>query len=185
MIKIKTTPYDSAEFLKTDENMALTKIADQERAAKFIIFAVKQANEAQAFGFTRNECCRNLKIAIHQYWQSKILGHHSQSHKARIPRSKAALNRPDSECMVEHVMPQMEIVNRLMSMRPLTKGGVIELLTNCLRVMVVTRDEHARLNSSELRSKMPSDWAGKDVFDRYAAAGIEVAPTEIRNERNA
>lgn len=158
---------------------------DQDRAAEFIIFAIKQANDAQAFGFTRNECSRNLKTAIHQYWQNKILGHHSQAHKARIPRSKAALNRPDSECTVEHVMPQMEIVNRLMDMRPLTKTGVIGLLTNYLRVMVVTLDEHARLNSSGLRSTMPPDWDGKDVFARYAAIGIEVAPTEIRAERNA
>src|SRR2546421_6726168 len=129
-------------------------MTDQKRAAKFIIFAINQANDAQAFGFTRNECCRNLKIAIHQYWQNKILGHHGQAHKTRIPRSKAALNKPDSECMVEHVMPQMEIVNRLMDMRPLTEAGVIKLLTNCLKVVVVTRDEHALLNSSKLRSTM-------------------------------
>ena len=154
------------------------KMTDQERAAKFIIFAINQANEAQAFGFTRNECCRNLKIAIHQYWQNKILGHHGQAHKARIPRSKAALNKPDSECVVEHVMPQMEIVNRLMDMRPLTKVGVIELLTNCLKVMVVTHEEHGRLNSTGLRSTMPPDWNGKDVFDRYAAIGIEIVPTQ-------
>jgi hypothetical protein len=160
-------------------------MTDQERAAKFIIFAINQANDAQAFGFTRNECCRNLKIAIHQYWQNKILGHHGQAHKARIPRSKAALNKPDSECMVEHVMPQIEIVNRLMDMRPLTEAGVIELLTNCLKVVVVTRDEHALLNSSKLRSTMPPNWDGKDVFDRYAEVGIELASTEIGNERNA
>ena len=158
---------------------APNKMTDQERAAEFIIFAIKQANDAQAFGFTRNECCRNLKIAIHQYWQNKVLGHHGQAHKARISRSKAALNKPDSECMVEHVMPQMEIVNRLMDMRPLTKAGVIELLTNYLRVMVVTRDEHTLLNSSGLRSTMPPDWDGNDVFARYAAIGIEVAPTEL------
>ena len=112
-------------------------------------------------------------------------GHHGQAHKARIPRSKAAMNRPDSECAVEHVMPQMEIVNRLMDMRPLTEAGVIELLTNCLRVMVVTHDEHARLNASQLRSTMPPDWDGRDVFDRYKAVGIEFAPTELRNEQDA
>ena len=167
--------------------LAVPDMTDQERAATFIIFAIKQAKEAQAFGFTRNECCRNLKTAIHQYWQNKILGHHGQAHKARIPRSKAALNRPDSECTVEHVMPQMEIVNRLMDMRPLTKASVIELLTNYLRVMGVTREEHARLNSPStgLRSTMPPDWDGEDVFARYAAVGIEFAPNEVGNERNA
>lgn len=152
-------------------------MTEQERAAKFIIFAIKQANDAQAFGFTRNECCRNLKIAIHQYWQNKILGHHGQAHKARIPRSKAALNRPDSECMVEHVMPQMEIVNRLMDMCPLDEVGVINILTNYLRVVIVTREEHARLNSSGLRSTMPHEWDGKDIFARYATIGIEVVTT--------
>ena len=162
-----------------------SEMIDKEQAAEFIIFAINQANDAQAFGFTRNECCRNLKIAIHQYWQNKILGQHGQAHKARIPRSKAALNRPDSECMVEHVMPQMEIVNRLMDMRPLTKAGVIELLTNYLKVMVVTHEEHALLNSSGLRFTMPPDWDGNDVFARYAAIGIEIAPTENSNERNA
>lgn len=87
--------------------------------------------------------------------------------------------------MVEHVMPQMEIVNLLMDMRPLTKAGVIKFLTNNLRVMVVTREEHAQLNSSGLRYTMPPDWDGNDVFARYASVGIKAAPTKIRNERNA
>jgi chaperone required for assembly of F1-ATPase len=161
------------------------KMTAQERAAKFIIFAIKQAKDAEAFGFTRNECCRNLKTAIHQYWQNKVLKLHGQVHKARMLRSEAALNAPDSECVVEHVMPQMEIVNRLMDMQPLTEQGVIELLTQYLKVVIITRDEHASLNSSELRSTMPTDWDGRDVFDRYTKMGIKLAAAEIRNDRNA
>jgi len=46
-------------------------------------------------------------------------------------------------------------------------------------VMLVTHDEHARLSASGLRSVMPRDWDGADIFARYAAVGIEVAP-EIR-----
>jgi len=51
--------------------------------------------------------------------------------------------------------------------------------------MVVTCDEPALLNKFGLRSTMPRDWDGKDVFARYAAIGIEVVPIEISNERNA
>jgi hypothetical protein len=152
-----------------------TTMTEQEFAAKYIIFAIKQAKEAEAFGFTRNACCRNLKIAISHYWQHKVIGHHGQISKAKIPRSKAALTLPLSDCTVEHVMPQMEIVNRLMAMRPLTKARVIEFLINSHRVILVTHEEHARLNASGLRSKMPSDWDGRDVFDRYAAIGIKLA----------
>jgi hypothetical protein len=160
-------------------------MTEQETAAKFIIFAIKQAKEAEAYGFTRNACCRNLKIAISHYWQHKVIGHHSQAHKSKIPRSKAALNLPLSECTVEHVMPQTEIVNRLMAMRPLTKARVVVFLTNSHRVILVTHEEHARLNSSGLRSTMPSDWDGKDVFDRYAAIGIQLATKKFRTSRNA
>lgn len=54
--------------------------------AEFIVFAVKQALETEQFRFTRNEACRNLKTAIHQYWQNKTLGLHSQSQNRKMYR---------------------------------------------------------------------------------------------------
>jgi len=62
---------------------------------------------------------------------------------------------------VEHVVPQMEIVNMLMDMNPLTKAEVEKILANYFRVLLVTKDEHQRLNASGLRSKMPSNWNKK------------------------
>jgi len=90
----------------------------EKQAIDFIAFAVRQAQEAQFYGFTRNEACRNLKIAIHQYWQNKTLGLHGQSQKRNIPRSKAAMDKPLNECVVEHVVPQMHLVNAMMDMAP-------------------------------------------------------------------
>ena len=144
------------------------------RNAELIVFAVKQAREAEAFGFTRNECCRNLKIVLHQYWQNKTLGLHGQSQKARIPRSNAATGKPLSECVVEHVVPLMAVVNRLMEMKSLTEKSVADLLRRWFTVVLVTREEHARLNASGLRSTMPPKWNGSDVFARYRAVGIEL-----------
>ena len=148
----------------------------------FILFAVQQAKEAEAFGFSRNHCSRNLKTALDHHWQRKTL---RLGQKARIPRSKAALNLPLSECVVEHVVPKMAIVNRLMDMEPLTTTAIKELLTSRFMLMLVTREEHARLNASGLRSIMPADWDGSDIFARYAAVGIEPASTSISNDRNA
>jgi hypothetical protein len=107
----------------------------------------------------------------------------SQRRKAKIPRSKAALNRPLKECAVEHVVPQMLIVNRLMNMEPLTEASVKELLTSWFTVMLVTHEEHTRLNASGLRSTMPVDWDGVDVFSRYAAVGIERPDDEFQNRK--
>ena len=164
---------------------ALLKMNRKKPPAEFIVFAVKQAKEAQAFGFTRNECCRNLKTALHQYWQNKTLGLHGQSQKARIPRSNAAVGRPLTECVVEHVVPQMAIVNRLMDMEILTEATVIEFLSKCFAVILVTHEEHVKLNASGLRSTMPHGWDGSDIFARYAAVGIKLAPPSIPNDRNA
>lgn len=139
----------------------------------FIVFAIKQAKEAEEYGFTRNECCRNLKTALHQYWQNKTMGLHGQSQKKNIPRSKSAIGKNLSECDVEHVVPQMEIVNMLMDMNPLLKSEVEGVLSNYFRVLLVTKEEHQRLNASGLRSKMPLNWDKEDVWARYKAVGIE------------
>lgn len=144
--------------------------------AEFIAFAVQQAKAAQAFGFTRNECCRNLKTALHQYWQNKTLGLHSQAHKKKIKPSVAAAPLSLSECVVEHAVPQMVLVNLLMALEPLTPEAVTDLLTRCFQVTLVTKAEHAKLNSCGLRSTMPKGWDGVDVFARYTAACIQFTP---------
>ncbi|HEY3853709.1 MAG TPA: hypothetical protein VGO67_04870 [Verrucomicrobiae bacterium] len=123
----------------------------KKKPADFIFFAVQQAKKAETFGFKRNICCRNLKEALHEYWQHKTLGLHGLSQKGKIPRSKAATKTPLKECVIEHVVPKMFIVNRLMDMKPLTKSAIIKLLESWYRVMLVTREEHQRLTKLKLR----------------------------------
>ena len=139
----------------------------------FILFAIKQAKEAEDYGFTRNECCRNLKTSLHQHWQNKTMGMHGHSQKANIPRSKAATGKSISDCEVEHAVPQMVIVNMLMEMSPLTKQKVKNILEKYFKVLLVTREEHELLNASGLRSTMPVDWDKKDPYARYRKAGIK------------
>ena len=147
---------------------------------EFIIFAVEQAKDAESFGFTRNECCRNLKTALHQYWQNKTLGMHGQSQKKNLPRSEAAEHEDVKNCDVEHVVPMMEIVNMLMDMKSISTSKVEELLSKYFRVLLVTKEEHQRLNSSGLRSKMPQDWNRTDVWARYRAVGIVPAVNKAK-----
>ena len=139
----------------------------------FIVYAIKQAREAETYGFSRNVCCRNLKISIHYYWQNKTLGLSGVSQKRNIPRSKRAVKKELSECDVEHVVPTMVIVNMLMDMKYLTNKKVENRLKKYLHVLVVTKEEHRILNSSGLRYKMPKDWDGNNVWARYEKVGIE------------
>ena len=140
---------------------------------EFIVFAIRQAKDAEQFGFTRNESCRNLKTALHQYWQNKTLGFHGQSQKHNIPKSKRAAKIPIAECDVEHVVPVMYIVNVLMDMDSLTAEHVECILRKYFQVLVVSKEEHQKLNASGLRSKMPSNWDGENIWSRYDKVGIE------------
>jgi len=141
--------------------------------SEFIVFAIKQAKEAEKFGFTRNECCHSLKSALHQYWQNKTMHLSSISQKRRILRSKAAENRPLKECRVEHTVRLSIIVNRLMDMESPTTAAVIELLNSWYVVKLVTSEEDKRLTESGLRYAMPHGWDGSDIFARYTAVGIQ------------
>lgn len=79
-----------------------------------------------------------------------------------------------SDCIVEHVVPQMEIVNMLMDMNPLDKHQVEKILKKYFRVLLITKEEHVKLNESGsgIRSKMPVDWDKKDIWARYKEVGI-------------
>jgi hypothetical protein len=116
---------------------------------------------------------------LHQYWQNKTLGLSSMSQKKRIPRSKAALNKPLSECRVEHTVPLKVIVNRIMDMESLTAEAVVDLLLRWYVVRLVTHEEDARLTRKGLRFSMPSGWDNSDIFARYAAVGIEADGHQI------
>lgn len=141
----------------------------------FIVFAVKQAQEAERFGFTRNECCRNLKIAIHQYWQNKTIKMSGVSQKKNISRSKKAMGKENKHCIVEHVVPQMFFVDEFMGMQSPNKKKIEDILRKYFRVLLVTNEENKKLTELKLRSKMPDGWDREDIWARYKLTGIEPA----------
>ena len=141
----------------------------------YILFAIKQAKKAEKYGFTRNECSRNLKTALHQYWQNKEMGQHSQSQRKNLPRSVEASERELKGLRLEHVVPQMWFLNKFIDMDRIDKEEIRELLENYFNVLLVTKDEDAKLTEAGLRSKMPDDWDGENPWARHDAVGIKRA----------
>ena len=141
---------------------------------QYIRFAVEQAHEAEEFGVPRNEACRNLKTALHQHWQHKILGMHGDVKKEALPRSLAAVGRPRNDLVVEHVVPMQVIVNLLLDSPRRSERSILALLQRLYIVRAVTKAEDERLRGTRLRSQMPPDWDQKDPWARYKAAGIRL-----------
>lgn len=140
----------------------------------YIVFAVKHAKKAESFGFTRNQCCRNLKLALEHFWRKKTKG---LSQKKNINRSVAAEGKELSELQVEHIVPKTWFVDQLMDMKvkDLTQKNVKNLLEKYYHVLLVTKDEHSKLGALGLRSKMPNKWDEKNIWARYDDVGIEVS----------
>ena len=67
----------------------------------------------------------------------------------------------------------MHIVNELMDMNLPTERKVTTILKKYFRVLLVTTEEHKKLNASGLRSVMPENWDCKSVWARYDIVGIE------------
>ena len=76
------------------------------------------------------------------------------------------------DCDIEHAIPLMVLVNKLMDKKPLTKRYIFDTLTKYYRVAVITKVEHRLLNSKGLTSKMPKGWDCNDLWSRYTAVGI-------------
>ena len=144
----------------------------------FILFALNQCHDALRFGFKQNECNRNLKLAILQYWQNKEMGQHQTSRKDSIPKSASA-KISSKKTEVDHVVPQKVIVDMLLEIPFPTRQKVRAILKKFYFVCVVTKEEHQRLTNEGLRFKMPEDWDAVDPFARYKIADIEVDRSEF------
>ena len=143
----------------------------------FIIFALKQLKAAENFGFTRNEANRNLKLALNHYWQAKELGIHI-FRKHKLKKTKAASKTKIENTEVEHAVPAQVIVDMLMSLKKFETNNVEKILKKYWRVILVTKNEHRKLNNKKLkiRSSMPKDWKKKynmDPMARYKLAKIK------------
>jgi hypothetical protein len=81
--------------------------------------------------------------------------------------------RSPSKLIHEHLVPKKVIITLLREMSAPTSESVHALLERLCIGVVVTRVEDAALSAAGLRSRMPAEWDGMDVWVRYKAVGIE------------
>ncbi|MCZ2826046.1 MULTISPECIES: hypothetical protein [unclassified Modestobacter] len=73
----------------------------------------------------------------------------------------------------EHVFPLNLLSKELLAAEP-TIEAYARIVANRLVVAVITAKEDVRLGTAGLSRSMPAGWDGRDPFDRYRAAGLDV-----------
>lgn len=80
----------------------------------------------------------------------------------------------DKDLIHEHLVPRKIIREKIFSLKNPTKLDISHVLEKYCVGVVITKREDETLNFYKLRSTMPANWDGKDVWARYKVAGIEV-----------
>lgn len=73
----------------------------------------------------------------------------------------------------EHVYPLNLLSRDLLAVEP-TVAAFARLVADRLVLAVITVEEDLRLRAAGLSRSMPIGWDGRDPYDRYRAAGLEV-----------
>lgn len=93
--------------------------------------------------------------------------------------SKNALDsinlRSEIELVKDHAVP-VKIIHKILrqDLNP-SEESIEKILQNYYTLGVITSDEDKSLNKLGLKSEMPKDWDGMNVFARYEKAGIQRA----------
>tara|TARA_B100000900_G_C20349543_1_gene621725 strand:- start:95 stop:628 length:534 start_codon:yes stop_codon:yes gene_type:complete len=88
---------------------------------------------------------------------------------------EAINNKSNTRLMKDHSVPIKIIRMLLQSDLSRSEKNIEKFLNKYYRLGVLTKEEDIRLNDIKLKSDMPQDWDGYDVFARYKKAGIERA----------
>ena len=83
----------------------------------------------------------------------------------------------------EHLIPRKIVRKMLFDLSAPTITEVRKILDAYCIGVVVTKEEDLRLNSIGLRSKMPEDWDGANLWARYREADIRVTRKKRRTEQ--
>lgn len=77
----------------------------------------------------------------------------------------------------EHAVP-ISLFNRkfIAELDNMTPESVVAMAEGHAAIVQITREEDERLRRAGLVKTMPVDWDGEDIYARYHAVGIEIAP---------
>lgn len=80
--------------------------------------------------------------------------------------------KSNTNLIKDHIVPIKVIHKILQTDTKRTEEDIELLLKKYYRIGVITKNEDQMLNSFQLKSKMPDDWDGDDIYARYKRANI-------------
>jgi hypothetical protein len=145
---------------------------DDKKRIRLITEAVRYCQQVKRLGMPSSCYTKALREPIYFLWEVRA------GAKLNVPkfRSKAAIGMKfgKGELVYDHAVPFKYLQDELLSLDPVTETDVTRLLSKFDTVVLITKEENAKLTAAGYRSKMPPDWDGIDPLARYKALAIDL-----------
>lgn len=133
--------------------------------------AIVYCRKVRDMGMPSSCYSKALREPIFFLWEKKM---GAKFDAAKYISEKAiTLSFGQREVVYDHMIPFNYLQNELLDMQEPSLDQIKAVLES-YPAAIITREEDKRLTQLGLRSKMPDDWDGHNIFARYNHAGITV-----------
>jgi hypothetical protein len=132
----------------------------------------REASDAPLMEFVR-EVRRGAMRSLDYWFTPRRPGEYRPSHVLWSEPARALPNVAGAPLISEHVYPLNLLSRDLLTVEP-TVEAFGRIVADRLVLSVITVEEDVRLGAAGLSRSMPAAWDGRDPFDRYRAAGLDV-----------
>jgi hypothetical protein len=151
---------------------------DIEKRLDLIVEAVAYCQRVRAMGMPASCYAKALREPVHFLWERRMERGKDACARYRS-RASVSVERGRGELAYDHAVPFKRLQVELLDLAPITRDSVKAALDRHSVIVLITREEHARLSREGLGNRMPTTWDGLDVLARYQAAGIELLPNPL------
>lgn len=134
--------------------------------------------------------CKELNLPVRYFstalryaqdhWRHQRYGSSSKDKTAQYRSKNAKGKRWRRDGLVyDHAIPFRYMLEEMLALAEVTPNSVRAVLEKFDVMVLITKEENARLNASGLKQEMPAKWDGADSLARYKAVCIELIPNKI------
>lgn len=143
----------------------------EERLLELIGEAVKYCQRVRALGMPAAAYAKALREPVHFLWEPRF---GKGKFGAARYRSRGSVGVRDGRgaLVYDHAIPFRDLAAELLALTSVTNQSLKAILDRFGVVVIVTKEEDARLSSAGLGRTMPIGWDRSDPLARYKHVGM-------------
>lgn len=136
---------------------------------------ISSCKTLEDIGYGKTGPRKIIRETIHFIWETG-LNKPAKFSKKRIRSHMASKERNNQNLRYDHPVPLKIIIEKLFALDEIDEKNVKKLLSKYIKNggVLITKDEDKTLTEIGLKSSMPDNWDGVDVYARYKSANIDL-----------